>query len=216
MPQALGFLVLVLLAAGPLAADSIGLSLTPESTPVVVGNSVNLLVGINGLGDPPALGAYDLTVEYNSALFSFTSVVLGDPILGDQLNLSTPKNGTSSSFSPGSGTIEFNEASLDSPGTLNTLQAPTFVLATLQFQAIGQGTGTFSFDAPDVVLGDAIGNSLSASLGSAQVQVEAASAAPEPYMFWPILAVLAALHFRKSFALRRKYVQVRSPRLVAS
>jgi hypothetical protein len=177
---------------------------------------VNLLVGINGLGDPPALGAYDLTVDYNAALFSFTSVVFGDPILGDQLNLSSPPFGTISSSSPGSGTIEFNEASFDSPTTLDALQAPAFVLATLQFQAIGQGTGTFSFDALDVVLGDALGNSLTASLGSAQVQVDAATAAPEPYMFWPVLAVLAALHFRKSFALRHKYVRVRSPRLVAS
>jgi hypothetical protein len=216
MPRALGFLTLALLAAGPLAADSVVLFLDPASTPVEVGNSVDIRVDISGLGDPPALGSYDLTVEYNSALFSFTSVVFGDPILGDQLNLSSPPFGTISSFSPGSGTVEFNEASLDSPSTLDTLQAPAFVLATLQFQAIGQGTGAFSFDAPDVFLGDAIGNSLSASLGAAQVQVDAATAAPEPYMFWPILAVLAALQFRKSYALRRNCIRVRSPRLVAS
>ncbi len=194
MSQACLFII-ALCAAGPLAADSVSLTLTPESSPVDVGNNVDILVGISGLGDPQNLAAYDLTVDYNSALFSFTSVVFGDPSHGDQLNLSTPPFGTITSFLPGSGTIEFNEASLDSPGTLDA-QLPTFVLATLQFQAIGTGTGTFSFDAPDVVLSDAIGNSISDALGSARVQVEGASAVPEPYMFWPVLAALVALHFR--------------------
>jgi hypothetical protein len=195
--------------AGPLAAASISLSLTPVSTPVDIGSDVEILVGIGGFVHPTALGVYDLTVQYNAALFSFGSITFGDPLPSeDQLYLSefTPIE----SDSPGTGTIEFSETSLDSPAALDTLQATTFLLATLQFQAIGQGTGTFSFDAPDVILGDAIGNPLSASLGTAQVQVESMgppsgppsnppsgpASAPEPYMFLPCLAVLAALHFR--------------------
>jgi hypothetical protein len=188
--------------AGPLAATSISLSLTPASTPVIIGGDVDILVGIGGFVHPTALGVYDLTVQYNAALFSFSSITFGNPLPSqDQLYLSqfTPIQ----SDSPGSGTIEFSETSLDSPSALETLQATSFLLATLQFQAIGQGTGTFSFDAPDVVLGDAIGNPLNASLGTAQVQVQAQagprdgpSSVPEPYMFLPCLAVLTTLHFR--------------------
>jgi hypothetical protein len=188
-------LPLVFLAAISTVQGGIQLTLEPAASQVDLGNTTDLFVGINGLGDPPSLSAYDLTVNYDPTLFSFTGLTYGDPIIGDQLDLSG--FGTERSETPGVNFISFSEVSLDSAETLDTMQASSFVLVTLEFQALSSnGLGTFSI-ADGGVLGDSSGNPLAASsLGTAAIQAGAGgSSTPEPYMFIPSLMALVALYF---------------------
>jgi hypothetical protein len=192
--SALSLVPLIFLAAITTVQAGIQLTLDPTAPQVDFGDTTDLFVGINGLGDPPALGAYDLTVNYDPTLFSFVGLTYGDPTIGDQLNLSG--FGTKTSETPGVNFISFSEVSLDSSETLDTMQAPSFVLVTLEFQALNTpGVGAFSI-ADGGVLGDSSGNPLTASsLGTASIKAEAAgSSTPEPYMFVPSLLALIALY----------------------
>jgi hypothetical protein len=188
-------LLVLFLAAISTAQGGIQLTLDPAAPQVDLGDTADLFVGINGLGDPPSLGAYDLTVNYDPTLFSFVSLTYGDPTIGDQLNLTGL--GTNTAETPGVGSIEFSEVSLDDAETLDTMQASSFVLVTLEFQALNtNGVGTFSI-ADGGVLGDSSGSPLTASsLGTAGIQAgTGGSATPEPYMFVPSLIALMALYF---------------------
>jgi hypothetical protein len=179
------------LAAISPAQGGIQLTLVPESPQIPLGDTTDLFVGINGLGDPPSLSAYDLTVNYDPTLFSFTGLTYGDPTIGNQLNLEG--FGTITSDTTGTDSINFSELSLDSPETLDTMQASSFVLVTLEFQALNNnGLGKFSFGS-NPVLGDSLGDPLTASsLGTTYIE---AGQTPEPYMFLPSLIVLMALYF---------------------
>lgn len=188
-------LPIVFLAAISTVQGGIQLTLDPASPQVNSGDTTDLFVGINGLGDPPSLSAYELTVNYDPTLFSFQGLAYGDPTIGDQLNLSG--FGTETSQTPGVNFISFSEVSLDSAETLDTMQASSFVLVTLEFQALNSnGLGAFSI-ADGGVLGDSSGNPLTASsLGIAAIQAGAGgSATPEPCMFVPSLMALMALYF---------------------
>ncbi len=188
-------LPLVFLAAISTVQGAIQLTLDPAASQVDLGDTTDLFVGINGLGDPPSLSAYDLTVNYDPTLFSFMGLTYGDPMIGDQLNLSG--FGTETSQTPGVNFISFSEVSFDSAEKLDTIQASSFVLVTLEFQALNtNGIGNFSV-ADGGVLGDSYGNPLTASsLGTATIEAGAAgSSTPEPYMFVPSLMALVALYF---------------------
>jgi Cohesin domain len=184
------------------AKGGIQLTLDPASAQVDLGGTTDLFVGINGLGDPPSLSAYDLTVNFDPTLFSFAGISFGDPSIGNQLNLSG--FGTITSENAGLDFINFSEVSLDSAETLDTMQASSFVLVDLEFQALNNGIGTFSI-ANTAVLGDSSGNPLTASsLGTAAIQAgTGGSATPEPYMFLPSLMALAALYFGNRSRFRR-------------
>jgi hypothetical protein len=192
---------LIFLATISTLQAGIDLTLDPSAPQVDLGGTTDLFVGINGLGDPPSLSAYDLTVNYDPTLFSFVGLTFGDPTLGNQLNLSG--FGTNTTETPGVNFISFSEVSLDSSETLDTMQASSFVLVTLEFQALNtDGLGAFSI-ADGGVLGDSSGNPLTASsLGTAGIQA-GAGATPEPYMFVPSLMALVALYFGNRSRLSR-------------
>ncbi len=194
-------LPLVFLAAISTVQGGIQLTLDPSAPQVDLGDTTDLFVGINGLGDPPSLAAYDLTVNFDPTLFSFVGLTYGDPTQGNQLNLSG--FGTNTSETPGVDFIGFSEVSLDPAEILDTMQASSFVLVTLEFQALNtNGVGTFSI-ADGGVLGDSAGNPLSASsLGTAGIQA-GTGATPEPYMFMPGLMALVAMYFGNRSRLSR-------------
>ena len=155
MRKLLAYLVAVWIAALPnnAPAGPITLSAIPSSTSVSPGGVVSVSVFISGLERPPAVGAFDLSLAFNSLLLSPTTVVFG-PFLGDPsffealtaFDFSTP------------GIAEFAEVSLLTPGELNALQPPGFPLATLSFN--GLGTGSIGFSFANVRVDDAFGNKL--------------------------------------------------------
>lgn len=152
-------------------AMSIGFA--PASQVVGIGTPVDVAVIMTDMGNlvPPSLGTFDLTVGFNPAILGFNSMTFGDPLLGDQLDLSG--FGSSTGTTTGVGTVNFFEVSFDLPGDLNSFQAGDFTLATLTFNTLALGTSPLSFTT--VTLGDAFGAPLTASLGGGSVNV-----VPEP------------------------------------
>jgi len=122
---------------------------------------------ISGLGNGTALGTFDVNVGFNSSVVSFASASYGDPVLGDQLNLEG--FGPVSSTIPGSGTTELFELSVDSPSALTSLQATSFTLATLTFDAVGSGTS--GLDLSVNALGDQNGLPINATLQNGSITV---------------------------------------------
>jgi hypothetical protein len=139
------------------SADPITLSAVPSSMSVTTGGMVTVSVLISGLGRPPAVGAFDLTLAFNSLLLAPTMVVFG-PFLGDP---SVFEALTAFDFST-PGAAEFAEVSLLTPDELNALQPATFLLATLSFVGLGNGPIGFSF--ASVRVDDAFGNKLDISV----------------------------------------------------
>jgi hypothetical protein len=182
----------VLSFGGVLSAGTI-LVLVPSSEGVTGGQTVNVAIDIFGLGNPPSVGAFDLSVAFNPSLLApaATPVTFG-PYLGD------PGITALAAFTLSPGAVEFAEVSLlDSP-SLDSLQATqngNFALGTLSFRALNSGTATFAFTTG--VVDDAFGNKL--------------VAIPEPIMTVPLgsaLLAMAALAERKRL---RAWVRSRVP-----
>jgi hypothetical protein len=152
---------------------------------------VNVLLQINGLGNltAPSLGTFDVNLDFDPTVLSFNNAVFGDPVLGDLLD-PTGLGNTISFASPGFGTVELFDLSLDSDTQLNTLQPGTFTLGSVMFDTIRVGTSTV--DITINALGDADGNSLSADIQNGTAQVTAVSSVPEPSTL-PLVATVGML-----------------------
>lgn len=162
----------------------------PASQNATLGATVSVQVAISGLGvnSPPSLGAYDLNIGFDPTILQFTNSAYGDPTLGDQLNLAGL--GSIQSTTPGNGTVEVFELSLDSINDLNNLQAPAFVLVTLTFQALKTGTSPMSVTIN--ALSDAFGNGLGATTAGGSVSVSQ-SPILTPVLSTPALVAFALL-----------------------
>ncbi len=144
MRKLLGHLIALGFAAALLAAPSAGavvLTLKPSAATVSAGDAldVDVIVSELGAGVPPSVGAFDLDVAFDSLLFAPTGVDFG-PFLGDPLTEAL----TDFSFAV-DGIVDFAEVSLLSPAELDALQPAEFLLATLHFTALADGSGSFGF-----------------------------------------------------------------------
>ncbi len=112
-----------------------------------------------------------MDISYNQSVLSLSSVAFGDPIQGDQLDLFGfgSVKGIDNSLP---GVVNLFELSLDFPGDLDTLQVSSFTLATLTFQTVSPGISPLTIS--NVILGDSVGNPLSADLSDGSISV------PEP------------------------------------
>ena len=169
------------------------LTITPSNQTVNVGDTVTVDLRISGLGigAAPSLGVFDIDFGFDPSLLSFTSVLYGSGL--DVLGF-----GSSQATTPGVGTVNLFELSFDAADDLNALQLDAFILATLSFDAISLGTGSFPLSLNAV--GDAFGDTLPVTVLGASVTV--ASAVPEPETWALLVAGLAILglarHRRKS------------------
>lgn len=179
------------LAAGTLCHASIILSVSPASQSVTLGSPVSFDVNISGLGNGTALGTYDINLGFDPTLLSYSSIVFGN-----QVDISGL--GDIQSVTPGTGTVDVFELSLDSPSDLNSLQASSFTLATLTFDTLATGTNsplTLSVNA----LGDAVGNSINANLENGSVTINGlVTSVPEPSMIFSMVAGLFLIGGAKS------------------
>jgi hypothetical protein len=171
----------------PRTASGLALGLEPLSQLVSPGDPLDVAVRISGLGSlgPPSLSAFDVDVFYDPGVLGYTGADLGDPLLGDQLDLFAL--GSIGGAVPGLGTVNVFEISLDLPDDLNDLQADSFVLFTLHFDALLPGASSLGLAANS--LGDAFGDPLSADVTGGSVTV-----VPEPgsaQLVAPGLALLA-------------------------
>ena len=177
------------------AAIIISFDVTPQGAPDA---SVDVALQISGLVDlaAPSLGTFDLDISFDPAVLHPPTVVFGDPVLGDQLDLFAL--GAISLATPAPGAVNLFELSLDTVADLNALQAGAFTLATLTFAP--RSTGTSFVNASINALGDALGDPLDATVVPATVTVDVTQV-PEPHALVLLAAGLGAFAFR-----RRRYI----------
>jgi hypothetical protein len=165
----------VVLCAAPAGAIVIGF--VPSDQTVGLGATVGVDLVISDLGDftAPSLGSFDLDVTYDDAILGAPSVTTLTSLLGDSSQGETIE-GVDLSIP---GFIDVFLVSLLSPLELDALQPASFVLLTLTFDAIAQGTS--ALELTEVLLGDALGAELSATAGSGSITVQGpGTGVPEP------------------------------------
>lgn len=146
------------------------IELEPDSLLAGTGDSIALDLIVSGLGNagPDSLGAFDISVGFDSSRLALTGYTLGD-LLGDvglveAIDASAGDTG---------GAVNVAEVSLLSAPDLDALQPDSLVVATLQFDVINLGPSivTQLSVLSGAVLGDAFGSPLNVTgLGTASVQ----------------------------------------------
>ena len=146
-----------------------------------LGTPVEIAIQISGLGvgSAPSLGAFDLVVSFDPLRFALPSVVFGDPVFGDQLDVSG--SGSFQLAMPGTGSQRVVEFSFDPEALLDAFQADAFTLATLIFNPIVTSPTPTLFELSANAVGDAAGDPLEVTI------------VPEPSSFPLLAAALAAL-----------------------
>ena len=195
MKNQLNLLIIAGALFASLPANAVSLDLLPTSSTVNLGDPVQVELRISGLGEAaaPSLGAYDFLLAFNPAVLGFGAFTFGDSVLGNQLDLSG--FGSVSGFNSGmSGQLNVFEISLDLAGDLDALQAASFALGTVSFNALGNGVSLLQFTS--AVWSDAGGNPLVVQLGSGSISV------PEPVsggimVGAAVLFALAAQHLKR-------------------
>jgi len=174
-------------AITPLKGDIIW-NISPSTFPVTSGAIVNADIILNGKipGSAPSIGSFDFAVAFDPLLLTPLNVsfgnFLGDPGLGESITtftFATP------------GLVDFGAVSLLPPEELNALQPSSFTLATMTFQAKGDGTASLSFTSE--IVDDAFGIKL-----------------PEPGTFWLGGLALAGLVRRATSRGQQEHRQHRS------
>ena len=189
-------LMWALVAAWPFGTSSIQaatLSVSPGAQTVGLGASTFIDIAVTGLGDgvAPSLGAYDLNVNYDSTLLSFISATLGDPALGNQLDLFNLVSNPSAVDGTLPNTVNVFELSFDSVANLNTLQAANFTLFRLTFSAVKLGNSPIAISINS--LANAAGDSLAANVVGSNVTV---SAVPAPAAGWLMVTGILSIGVR--------------------
>ncbi|MCG3201216.1 MAG: hypothetical protein NFCOHLIN_01082 [Gammaproteobacteria bacterium] len=156
----LALVIFVAIFTLPSAAAPL-LSVSPASQTVTGGSPVTLNLDISGLDLSTSLGGFDVDIGFDPSVLTFNSASFGDPVLGDQLDLSLLglNNPTAT---PGPGNINLIEVSFDDEATLLLQQADAFTLVRLFFTA-GFVDGTSPITIGVNGLTDAGGNILSAT-----------------------------------------------------
>jgi hypothetical protein len=155
------------------------IGILPSTTSVTVGDQANIALTISGLGvnQSPSLGSFDLNFNFDPNLFSLVGAsVFGDPVLGDQLDLFGL--GADTAATPGAGYVNLFELSFDSENDLNNLQADSFTLATLNLRATAAGASSLTIT--DLILADAAGDPLTATIQNSSVTSNPSSSIPLP------------------------------------
>lgn len=184
--------LLALCTAQP--ASAITVAFNPSSQSVSVGSATTVDLIISGLGDgiAPSLGTFDLDVGFDPTILGFSGTTFGNQL--DLFGFGDVQFAT-----PGVGTVNMFELSLDFAEDLDTLQADSFVLAILSFNALSPGSSPLSFSVN--ALGDSIGDPLQADLVMGSVGV-----VPEPaalsLMGVGILCVAAMVKRRRGKAVQ--------------
>jgi hypothetical protein len=144
------------------ASAQITLSLSPASQTIGVGGLETYNLNISGLKgsadyNGPALGAFTVTLDYNSTIASLQSDTFGNLSGLDLLNTS---GSSFTSDSSTAGVIQLTEYSLDSAATLESSQTASFTLATFTLEGVSAGTTPLTFDVSNTSLSDENGSSL--------------------------------------------------------
>lgn len=133
------------------SAYGVSLQLVSSSSNITVGQMVDVAVVVSDLGNQsaPSLSYYDLDINFDSSLLSFNNISFGDPVSGNQLNLSGL--GTVPTSILRVNALSIAEGSGDSDTVLDTQQLGSFTIATLSFQGIGIGNSPLSLTVTELL-----------------------------------------------------------------
>jgi len=191
------------IAAAGLAASAsaqITLSLSPTTQTVGVNGLATYNLNISGLKSSadyngPALGAYNIVLDFNSAIASAQSVTFGNALnvfAGDF---------PSADLTTTAGQITLSDVSFDSAADLESHQSSSFTFATITFQGQAPGTTTLTFDTANTSLSDENANRL--DLINANGSAMTVTAIPEPSCAAGLFGVAAV----GACVLRRRFVR---------
>jgi hypothetical protein len=131
-------LLLLIVSTQASRADAL-LGINPSSQTLGIGSTLELAIDISGLGSGAGLSAYVLNIGFDPLRLAYQKTIFGDPMLGDQLDLShSGMNGPLAT--PAASNVNLVEFSLDDTATLLTQQASSFTLATLYFSLLSVGS----------------------------------------------------------------------------
>ena len=180
---------------GVAKAQGVTLTLTPVISGTIggIGSTTDYNLNISGLhtnpdiAGSPALGGYNVVLDFNPTIVSFTSVLYGSAV-----------NDFAYTDSSVSGQLTLSNQSFSSAATLEGSQAASFTVATVTFQGTALGSSAITID-PTTSLSDENGSSLAVVVANnSSVQV-----VPEPSVFgFASLGLLAVLMFQR----RRLYM----------
>ena len=168
-------LVCSLLIAATQCRASITFSLDSAVQSVALGSSATLTLDVAGLGNGTALGAYDLLVSFDPTVLSFDNVTFGTDLDPDGF-------GPFQIVTPGPGSVDLFEVSLDPDTDLLALQPDAFTIATIVLDTLSISAGS-PVTLSENAIGDQDGNDISgeSALNNAAVTVTGASSStPEP------------------------------------
>jgi hypothetical protein len=203
--------IALMLIGNGLHAQLVTMSLGLDHSSVTQGVSFTATVRVSGLSSDttPSLGTFDFDIDYNPAAIRPSAISFGDPVFGDQLNLSGFGSITSNSTLPGS--LNLFELSLDSISVLDDMQRGDFDLAEVTFNTLTVGLVNLNYS--NVVLGDALGNPLDVDAVGASLLIQPPrqiTVVPEPstFGFWAVcLLVILPVFFSRPFRGQKAQVE---------
>ena len=172
-----------------MSAGAATLSIEPGAVTVNPGATFSVDLVISGLGDgsSPSVGDFDIDIGFDPLDLGLVGIALGSG-LGD-LGLGEAIDVSFGEVLPGVANVA--EVSFLADDELDAMQPDTFVLATLEFMAIGLGAGdTAGIDILAVFsLGDALGDPIAVDGLSGAV----VTAIPLPGALWLFACAVFAL-----------------------
>jgi hypothetical protein len=137
------FLIAVIITISAFqGANAYQLTFTPQNQSVAVGSSVAVDAVLSGLTSASQIvSAFDVSVDFNSLIVSFSSGTLGT----DFGALASFANPTASGSS-----ISWNLTSAELDAALQGMQGDSVTLGTLNFSALAAGSSPLSYSYSDV------------------------------------------------------------------
>jgi hypothetical protein len=191
----------LILAMSPMTARAISLDFVLPPGSIFIGNTATVDVVISGLGNlaAPSLSTFDIDLLFNSSVLGVNTTdanmdgimdrVTLDPT--GQLDVLGIGGNPVSAGVTAPGTLNLFELSLDSITDFDSMQAGSFTLARITFDASALGTSPLTLLMNS--LGDANGDPLPATLGTGSLTVspQQPGQVPEPCT-WLLLATGSA------------------------
>ncbi len=174
------------------------ISVVPSAGSIAQGNqvSVDLVVSELGDGTAPSLGVFDIDFLFDDVILGLVGVTFGDQL--DLFGFGSLQS-TDDSIA---GTVNIFELSFDLPNDLDTLQTPSFILATLLFDTLSIGSSSLAIAIN--AFGDSLGDDLAATINNSSLTVTDGGAPeiPLPGAIWLLITGMGFLGFSSKRSIR--------------